>query len=47
MECVFLSKVSFCLVGPDMKFRGVFHPIVIAPARIPDLNVVERMSDGQ
>uniref|UniRef100_A0A8C9FNG7 Aldehyde oxidase n=2 Tax=Pavo cristatus TaxID=9049 RepID=A0A8C9FNG7_PAVCR len=27
-------------VGPDMKFRGVFHPIVIAPARIPDLNVV-------
>ncbi|XP_046777288.1 aldehyde oxidase isoform X3 [Gallus gallus] len=33
-------------VGPDMKFRGVFHPIVIAPARIPDLNVVERMSDG-
>ncbi|XP_052532366.1 aldehyde oxidase [Tympanuchus pallidicinctus] len=33
-------------VGPDMKFRGVFHPIVIAPARIPDLNVVKCMSDG-
>lgn len=30
-----------------MKFRGVFHPIVIAPARIPDLNVVKRMDDGQ
>ncbi|XP_074884196.1 aldehyde oxidase isoform X6 [Buteo buteo] len=33
-------------VGPEMKFRGVFHPIVIAPARIPDLNVVKRMDDG-
>ncbi|XP_048808931.1 aldehyde oxidase isoform X2 [Lagopus muta] len=33
-------------VGPDMKFRGVFHPVVIAPARIPDLNVVKCMSDG-
>uniref|UniRef100_A0A8C2YDJ8 Aldehyde oxidase 1 n=1 Tax=Coturnix japonica TaxID=93934 RepID=A0A8C2YDJ8_COTJA len=33
-------------VGPDMKFRGVFHPIVIAPARIPDLNVVKCTSDG-
>ncbi|XP_042730164.1 aldehyde oxidase-like isoform X3 [Lagopus leucura] len=33
-------------VGPDMKFRGVFHPVVIAPARIPDLNVVKCTSDG-
>uniref|UniRef100_A0A663DUL7 Aldehyde oxidase 1 n=2 Tax=Aquila chrysaetos chrysaetos TaxID=223781 RepID=A0A663DUL7_AQUCH len=33
-------------VGPEMKFRGVFHPIVIAPARIPDLNVVKHMDDG-
>uniref|UniRef100_A0A8C3JYC6 Aldehyde oxidase 1 n=1 Tax=Calidris pygmaea TaxID=425635 RepID=A0A8C3JYC6_9CHAR len=33
-------------VGPEMKFRGVFHPIVIAPARILDLNVVTHMDDG-
>uniref|UniRef100_A0A663MI95 Aldehyde oxidase 1 n=1 Tax=Athene cunicularia TaxID=194338 RepID=A0A663MI95_ATHCN len=33
-------------VGPEMKFRGVFHPIVIAPARIPDLNVVKCLDDG-
>ncbi|KFO15473.1 Aldehyde oxidase, partial [Balearica regulorum gibbericeps] len=33
-------------VGPEMKFRGIFHPIVIAPARIPDLNVVKCMDDG-
>ncbi|XP_009460630.1 PREDICTED: aldehyde oxidase [Nipponia nippon] len=33
-------------VGPEMKFRGVFHPIVIAPARIPDLNVVKCTDDG-
>uniref|UniRef100_A0A8B9J264 Aldehyde oxidase 1 n=1 Tax=Amazona collaria TaxID=241587 RepID=A0A8B9J264_9PSIT len=33
-------------VGMYMKFRGVFHPVVIAPARIPDLNVVKYMEDG-
>ncbi|XP_058665981.1 aldehyde oxidase [Ammospiza caudacuta] len=33
-------------VGPDMKFRGVFHPFLIAPARIPDLNVLKYTNDG-
>ncbi|NXC42818.1 AOXA oxidase, partial [Penelope pileata] len=33
-------------VGPEMKFGGVFHPIIIAPARIADLNVVKCTSDG-
>uniref|UniRef100_A0A8C3YBD2 Aldehyde oxidase 1 n=1 Tax=Catharus ustulatus TaxID=91951 RepID=A0A8C3YBD2_CATUS len=33
-------------VGPDMKFRGVFHPVLIAPARIPDLNVLKYTNDG-
>ncbi|PKK19615.1 aldehyde oxidase 1 [Columba livia] len=33
-------------VGPEMKFKGVFHPIVVAPARIPDLNVVKCTDDG-
>lgn len=30
-----------------MKFRGVFHPVLIAPARIPDLNVLKYTNDGQ
>ncbi|NXP68080.1 AOXA oxidase, partial [Chloropsis cyanopogon] len=33
-------------VGPDMKFRGVFHPVLTAPARIPDLNVLKYTNDG-
>uniref|UniRef100_A0A8C0VUD9 Aldehyde oxidase 1 n=1 Tax=Cyanistes caeruleus TaxID=156563 RepID=A0A8C0VUD9_CYACU len=33
-------------VGPDVKFRGVFHPVLIAPARIPDLNVLKYTNDG-
>uniref|UniRef100_A0A8C3NJY3 Aldehyde oxidase 1 n=1 Tax=Geospiza parvula TaxID=87175 RepID=A0A8C3NJY3_GEOPR len=33
-------------VGPDMNFRGVFHPVLIAPARIPDLNVLKYTNDG-
>ncbi|NXU77916.1 AOXA oxidase, partial [Oreotrochilus melanogaster] len=33
-------------VGPEMKFKGVLHPVVIAPARIPDLNVVQYTDDG-
>ncbi|XP_039553924.1 aldehyde oxidase isoform X2 [Passer montanus] len=33
-------------LGPDMKFRGVFHPVLIAPARIPDLNVLKYTNDG-
>ncbi|NXQ02448.1 AOXA oxidase, partial [Vidua macroura] len=33
-------------VGPDMKFRGMFHPVLIAPARIPDLNVLKYTNDG-
>ncbi|OPJ76220.1 hypothetical protein AV530_004003 [Patagioenas fasciata monilis] len=33
-------------LGPEMKFKGVFYPIVVAPARIPDLNVVKCTDDG-
>uniref|UniRef100_A0A8C3GZU5 Aldehyde oxidase 1 n=1 Tax=Corvus moneduloides TaxID=1196302 RepID=A0A8C3GZU5_CORMO len=33
-------------VGMYMKFRGVFHPVLIAPARIPDLNVLKYTDDG-
>ncbi|KAI1237061.1 hypothetical protein IHE44_0014316 [Lamprotornis superbus] len=38
--------VGNTIVGPDMKFRGVFHPFLIAPARIPDLNVLKYTNDG-
>ncbi|XP_042301120.1 aldehyde oxidase isoform X3 [Sceloporus undulatus] len=33
-------------VGPDMKFKGVFHPIIISPTRILDLHVVKHTEDG-
>uniref|UniRef100_A0A8D0G7C1 FAD-binding PCMH-type domain-containing protein n=1 Tax=Sphenodon punctatus TaxID=8508 RepID=A0A8D0G7C1_SPHPU len=33
-------------VGPDMKFKGVFHPIIISPARILDLNLVNYTKNG-
>ncbi|KAH0621633.1 hypothetical protein JD844_023157 [Phrynosoma platyrhinos] len=29
-----------------MKFKGVFHPIIISPARILDLHVVKHTDDG-
>uniref|UniRef100_A0A8C8SZG8 Aldehyde oxidase 1 n=1 Tax=Pelusios castaneus TaxID=367368 RepID=A0A8C8SZG8_9SAUR len=34
------------LVCPDMKFKGVYHPVIISPARILDLNVVRYMDNG-
>ncbi|XP_077304771.1 aldehyde oxidase-like [Lithobates pipiens] len=33
-------------VGPEMKFRGVFHPIIIFPGRISDLHVVTKEESG-
>ncbi|XP_010216199.1 PREDICTED: aldehyde oxidase [Tinamus guttatus] len=33
-------------VGPEMKFRGILYPIVIAPARVLDLNLVQCTDDG-
>ncbi|XP_062435402.1 aldehyde oxidase-like isoform X3 [Rhea pennata] len=33
-------------LGPEIKFRGVLHPIVIAPARVLDLNLVKCADDG-
>ncbi|XP_066202304.1 aldehyde oxidase [Saccopteryx leptura] len=32
--------------GPEVKFKGVFHPVVISPDRIEELNVVNYASDG-
>ncbi|XP_066474787.1 aldehyde oxidase 1-like [Tiliqua scincoides] len=33
-------------VGPAMKFKGVFHPLIISPTRILDLHVVEHTENG-
>ncbi|KAM4023680.1 aldehyde oxidase-like [Anomaloglossus baeobatrachus] len=33
-------------VGPEMKFRGVFHPVIIFPARIVDLHRVSESDTG-
>uniref|UniRef100_A0A8C0VY89 aldehyde oxidase n=1 Tax=Castor canadensis TaxID=51338 RepID=A0A8C0VY89_CASCN len=33
-------------VGPEVKFKGVFHPVVISPDRIEELNVVNHTRTG-
>ncbi|KAM3917313.1 aldehyde oxidase-like [Leptodactylus fuscus] len=33
-------------VGPEMKFRGVFHPVIIFPARIVELHLVTENDTG-
>nr|XP_056717291.1 aldehyde oxidase 1-like [Euleptes europaea] len=33
-------------VGPDMKLRGVFHPLILSPNRILDLHVVKHTEEG-
>ncbi|CAH2306016.1 aldehyde oxidase-like [Pelobates cultripes] len=38
--------VGNTIVGPEMKFRGVFHPVIIYPTRIGDLHFVNENSQG-
>ncbi|KAM8934726.1 LOW QUALITY PROTEIN: aldehyde oxidase-like [Pelodytes ibericus] len=38
--------VGNTIVGPEMKFRGVFHPVIIFPAKIVELNIVTESSEG-
>ncbi|ELW62680.1 Aldehyde oxidase [Tupaia chinensis] len=33
-------------LGPTMKSQGHFHPILLSPARIPELSTVTKTSDG-
>ncbi|KAM4836062.1 aldehyde oxidase [Thomomys bottae] len=33
-------------VGPEMKFKGVFHPVIISPDRIEELNVRKHTYNG-
>ncbi|XP_036899558.1 aldehyde oxidase isoform X1 [Sturnira hondurensis] len=32
--------------GPEVKFKGLFHPVIISPDRIEELNVVNYAYDG-
>ncbi|XP_036174431.1 aldehyde oxidase isoform X1 [Myotis myotis] len=32
--------------GPEVKFKGVFHPVIISPDRIEELNVVNSANNG-
>lgn len=36
-----------CVEGPDIKFKGVVHPLVISPSRIKELYEVSRTSQGE
>lgn len=33
-------------VGPDMKFKGIFHPVIISPSRVVELNAVRYTENG-
>nr|DAA64405.1 TPA_inf: aldehyde oxidase beta [Tetraodon nigroviridis] len=33
-------------IGPDVKFKGVFHPLVISPSRVLDLFQVSQTPEG-
>ncbi|XP_043934179.1 aldehyde oxidase 1-like [Protopterus annectens] len=33
-------------VGPDMKFKGVFHPVIISPTRVVELHAVTYTENG-
>ncbi|XP_020840560.1 aldehyde oxidase 1 [Phascolarctos cinereus] len=33
-------------VGPDMKFKGIFHPVIISPDGIAELNAVNYLDNG-
>lgn len=33
-------------LGPEVKFKGVFHPIIISPDRIEELSIINQTGDG-
>lgn len=38
--------MGYTSVGPEVKFKGVFHPIIISPDRIEELGVISQARDG-
>lgn len=45
--CSFLSLKHIHSSGPAMKSQGLFHPILLSPARISELTIVTKTSDGK
>lgn len=41
------SLSHLCVAGPDVKFKGVFHPLVISPSRVLDLFQVSQTPEGR
>ena len=42
-----LRYILHLLSGPAMRSKGYFHPILLSPARISELNVVSKTNDGE
>lgn len=42
-----VSKIHFYFSGPAMKSQGHWHPILLSPARISELNTVSKTSEGE
>uniref|UniRef100_A0A8I5Y9M0 Aldehyde oxidase 1 n=1 Tax=Rattus norvegicus TaxID=10116 RepID=A0A8I5Y9M0_RAT len=38
--------MGYTSVGPEVKFKGVFHPIIISPDRIEELSIINQTGDG-
>uniref|UniRef100_A0A8C1ND72 xanthine dehydrogenase n=1 Tax=Cyprinus carpio TaxID=7962 RepID=A0A8C1ND72_CYPCA len=34
-------------VGIEMKFKNLFYPVILAPAYIPELNIIQNTQDGK
>lgn len=50
-KCIFSfltpSKIYIYFSGPAMKSQGHFHPILLYPARISELSMVSKTSEGE
>lgn len=34
-------------LGPEVKFKGAFHPVIISPDCVEELSVVNHADDGE
>lgn len=42
-----LTELSvLCVEGPDIKFKGVLHPLIISPTRVMELFEVTQTPQG-
>lgn len=40
------SALCICVEGPDIKFKGVLHPLIISPTRVVELFDVTHTAQG-